>query len=185
MIIDDVEEMSGGHLEEIAMAIFGRASSLWHGERRVKETKIADFRGATGTSRTSGRTPINGRLALELLEERSGFVVEPRVNRAIRREVTDRLVPPAEFVQARVEGNSPAARAGLRRALGVNHRVADYLTGRKELPHEDAPSYAPHSEEEAMICARALRNVWQATPGAVEWLRTATSTKKSRKPRRS
>ena len=81
----------------------------------------------------------------------------------------------------RSEGDSPAARAGLRRALDANHRVPKYLTGKKDLPHEDPPSYALHSEEEALICVRALADVWQATPGAVQWLRTEARAKKSRK----
>jgi tetratricopeptide (TPR) repeat protein len=85
----------------------------------------------------------------------------------------------------RGEGDSAAARVGLRRALDANHRVPKYLTGKKELPHEDPPSYALHSEEEALICARALVVVWQATPGAVEWLRTAARAKKARKRGRS
>jgi len=85
----------------------------------------------------------------------------------------------------RGEGDGPAARADLRRALDANHRVPKYLTGKKELPHEDLPTYALHSEEEALICARALAVVWQATPGAVEWLRTQARAKKSRKRRRT
>jgi tetratricopeptide (TPR) repeat protein len=83
----------------------------------------------------------------------------------------------------RREGDSPAARAGLRRALGVNKRVPKYLTGKAELPPTDPPSYALGSEEEAVICARALADVWQTTPGAAEWLRTEARAKKSRKRR--
>ncbi len=84
----------------------------------------------------------------------------------------------------RREGDSPAARTSLRRALGANRRVPKYLTGKEELPHADPSSYALRSEEEAVICARALSVVWQVTPGAVEWLRTETDVKKSRKRRR-
>src|SRR5579864_1257957 len=83
----------------------------------------------------------------------------------------------------RREGDSPAARAGLRRALGANHRVRKYLTGTAELPATDPPSYALGSDEEAVICARALADVWQTTPGAAEWLRTEARAKKSRKRR--
>jgi tetratricopeptide (TPR) repeat protein len=84
----------------------------------------------------------------------------------------------------RREGDSPVARASLRRALGANRRVPAYLIGKRELPHADPPSYALRSDEEAVICARALAVVWQATSGAVEWLRTETGVKKSRKRRR-
>jgi tetratricopeptide (TPR) repeat protein len=84
----------------------------------------------------------------------------------------------------RREGDSPVARASLRRALGTNRRVPKYLIGKKELPHADPPSYALRSDEEAVICARALADAWQATPGAVDWLRTEGRAKKSRKRRR-
>lgn len=83
----------------------------------------------------------------------------------------------------RREGDSPVARASLRRALGANRRVPKYLTGKEELPHTDPFSYALRSEEEAVICARALANAWQTMPGAVEWLRTETGAKNSRRRR--
>jgi tetratricopeptide (TPR) repeat protein len=84
----------------------------------------------------------------------------------------------------RREGDSPVARASLRQALGANRRVPTYLTGKKELPHTDPSSYALHSEEEAVICARALANAWHTTPGAAEWLRIETGAQKSRRRRR-
>jgi len=74
----------------------------------------------------------------------------------------------------RREGDSPGARAGLRRARRANRHVARYLTGDEELPKEDPSHYALGSEEEAALCARALGGAWRATPGAVEWLRAAT-----------
>ncbi len=85
----------------------------------------------------------------------------------------------------RREGDGPAVRASLRRALSANRRVPKYLTRREELPPTDPPSYGLGSEEEAVICARALADAWHATPGAVEWLRTETSAKTSRRRRRS
>jgi tetratricopeptide (TPR) repeat protein len=84
----------------------------------------------------------------------------------------------------RREGDNPAARATLRRALEANRRVPKYLTGKEDLPPADPPSYALRSEEEAVFCARALANVWQTTPGAVDWLRTEVRATKSRKRRR-
>jgi hypothetical protein len=59
-----------------------------------------------------------------------------------------------------------------------------YLTGKQELPHNGPSSYALGSEEEAVICARALADAWRATPGNAEWLRTETGAKKAREPRR-
>lgn len=84
----------------------------------------------------------------------------------------------------RREGDSRAARESLRRALRANRRLAKYLTGKEELPDGDPPSYALGSEEEAVICARAMGEVWQATPGARGWLATHAPAEKSRKRRR-
>ena len=81
----------------------------------------------------------------------------------------------------RGEGDSRAARESLRRAARANRGVRKYLTGKEALPDTDPPSYAPGSDEEAVICARALANVWQTTPGAVEWLRAEPRAKRSRK----
>ncbi|MBI4607856.1 MAG: tetratricopeptide repeat protein [Candidatus Rokubacteria bacterium] len=84
----------------------------------------------------------------------------------------------------RREGDSGAARESLRQALRANRRVPKYLTGEEELPDADPFSYAPGSEEEAVICARALADAWRAMPGAADWLRAHTPVKKSRKRRR-
>ncbi|MBI3029330.1 MAG: hypothetical protein HYY64_07470 [Candidatus Rokubacteria bacterium] len=84
----------------------------------------------------------------------------------------------------RREDDSRAARESLRQALRANRRVPKYLTGEEELPDDDQFSYALGSEEEAVICARALAGVWQATPGAGEWLRTQAPARKSKKRRR-
>jgi tetratricopeptide (TPR) repeat protein len=75
------------------------------------------------------------------------------------------------------------ARARLRRALGANRSVAKYLTGKKRLPPDDPTSFALASEEEAVICARALATAWRATPRAVDWLRNEVAAKKSCKRR--
>ncbi|MFQ5946299.1 MAG: hypothetical protein ACE5NC_08630, partial [Anaerolineae bacterium] len=81
----------------------------------------------------------------------------------------------------RREGDSRPARESLGQALRANRRVPRYLTGDEELPEDDAPSYALGSDEEAVICARALGGVWQAMPGAGRWLATQIPRKKSRK----
>lgn len=79
----------------------------------------------------------------------------------------------AALLAFRREGDSPAARASLRRALRANRHVLDYLTGEQQLPGADPPAYELGSEEEAIICARALAGAWRTTPGAVEWARAA------------
>lgn len=81
----------------------------------------------------------------------------------------------------RREGDSPSARARLREALRANRRVSKYLASGAELPGEAPAAYALGSEEEAIICARALCDVWRATPGAEPWLVRWKSGGKSRK----
>ena len=83
----------------------------------------------------------------------------------------------------RREGDSPSGRARLREALRANRRVPKYLASGAELPGEAPATYALGSEEEAVICARALRDVWRATPGAEPWLVRWKSGGKSRKRR--
>jgi tetratricopeptide (TPR) repeat protein len=84
----------------------------------------------------------------------------------------------------RQEGDSRAARDRLRDAVKANRRVPKYLTGAAELPDVDPPTYAFGSEEEAVLCAGALADLWQATPDAERWLRTHASAGKSRKRHR-
>jgi tetratricopeptide (TPR) repeat protein len=81
-------------------------------------------------------------------------------------------------------GDSRAARDSLRRAVRANRRVPNYLIGKKDLPEDDPPTYALDSKEEAVICARALAGVWQATPGARQWLAAETPPGKRRRRRR-
>ncbi|HLC40728.1 MAG TPA: hypothetical protein VJO34_03765 [Methylomirabilota bacterium] len=84
----------------------------------------------------------------------------------------------------RQEGDSRAARERLREAVKANRRVPKYLTGAAELPEYDPPAFALGSEEEAVLCARELADLWQATPDAERWLRSHASVGKSRKRRR-
>lgn len=81
-------------------------------------------------------------------------------------------------------GDSRAARDSLRRAVRANRRVPNYLIGKKDLPEDDPPAYTLGSQEEAVICARALAGVWQATPGARQWLAAETPAGKRRGRRR-
>ena len=78
----------------------------------------------------------------------------------------------------RAEGDSPAARERLQAARRANRFVPDYLSGKTPLPEDLPDSYSFGSKEEAVLCADALLNVWQTTPGAAAWLQVA-------KPKRS
>jgi tetratricopeptide (TPR) repeat protein len=68
------------------------------------------------------------------------------------------------------KGDTATARKHLKKALDVNPYVAEYLSGRKEVPPFLPPSYALGSEEEAIICAADLVDAWERTEGALEWL---------------
>lgn len=87
------------------------------------------------------------------------------------------------FLAFRRDGEGAAARASLRRALRANHHALDYVTGERALPDTDPPAYELGSEEEAVLCARALAGAWRGSPGAVEWARTAARPEKRAKRR--
>lgn len=84
----------------------------------------------------------------------------------------------------RREGDGPTARERLRLALKANRRVPKYLMGEVELPERDPDSYSFGSEEEAVLCARALGKIWQATPDTGRWLKVRAQTKTSRTRRK-
>jgi len=70
----------------------------------------------------------------------------------------------------RQKGNTATARNHLKKAIGVNRYVPKYLLGYEEMPEFLPSSYSPGSEEEAVICAERLADVWEETEGAMEWL---------------
>ncbi|HKV06950.1 MAG TPA: tetratricopeptide repeat protein [Thermoanaerobaculia bacterium] len=76
----------------------------------------------------------------------------------------------------RREGDSLEARQCLRKALQVNRFVPGLLLGRRELPPPPSvPWLRPGSEDEAAAYALSSEDVWQQTPGALEWLEQRTA----------
>ena len=75
----------------------------------------------------------------------------------------------AALVTFRREGDSVAARALRADAVSALPAVAPFLTGDRELP-APPPGYRPYSREHAVVCAVWLIDIWEATPGACEWL---------------
>ena len=71
-------------------------------------------------------------------------------------------------------GDRKLARKRLRAALKSNRRVPAYLTGRRELPDAGPDYFAYGSDDEAVIYAMDAIDQWEATPGAVAWLRVET-----------
>lgn len=68
------------------------------------------------------------------------------------------------------KGNTPTARKHLRQAFENNELIPDYLLELEPFPPAFPSSYAPGSEEEAVLCADALMGAWHQTPGAIDWL---------------
>ena len=67
------------------------------------------------------------------------------------------------------EGDTPAARAALRRALAANRYVAVYLLA-LELPPSAPSTYTPGSREEALIYLEDGLGAWLETEGAIDWM---------------
>ncbi len=63
-------------------------------------------------------------------------------------------------------------------AVKANPHMWKYLTGAHELPVDVPSRYGLGSREEAVVYALNLAPVWQATPGAAEWLRSCARAKK-------
>jgi tetratricopeptide (TPR) repeat protein len=82
------------------------------------------------------------------------------------------------------EGDSAAARDAVRTALGVNRHVPHFLTEEGDRPGLEPTSYAPGSREEAMVCEDDLGDAWDATPGAIDWLRKQAPGRRSGKRRK-
>lgn len=78
---------------------------------------------------------------------------------------------PAALYHFQREGDGEQARAALALARSQNPHVIPLLTGRARLPREAPDSYSHGSREEAAIYTREGRAAWDATPGAIAWLR--------------
>lgn len=73
----------------------------------------------------------------------------------------------------RREGDGGRARHLLGEASEVNPHVPAYLLGRKGLPRELPPYIGFGDESEAVAYAVDYLEAWRATPGALDWLRSA------------
>jgi tetratricopeptide (TPR) repeat protein len=82
------------------------------------------------------------------------------------------------------EGDTAAAREALRTAVRANRHVPQLLTEEADWPSLEPTSYAPGSREEAMVCEGELGDAWDATPGAIDWLRKQAPGRRSGKQRK-
>jgi hypothetical protein len=62
--------------------------------------------------------------------------------------------------------------------------VPQYVTGDDDWPDSPPDLYSPGSREEAAICDIELGEAWEATPGAIAWLRAQAPSRRSGKRRR-
>jgi tetratricopeptide (TPR) repeat protein len=83
----------------------------------------------------------------------------------------------------RREGDSFGPRRELREALKVNRFVPGYLVRRRPLPEKLPGFYSQGGDDEAVLYATDAWDVWENTPGALEWLaeRTAVPVKQGKK----
>jgi hypothetical protein len=88
----------------------------------------------------------------------------------------------------RREGDGPTAQKRAKAAYKCNRHVRKYLLGTTPMPDSVPDMFEPGKDSEAVIAADELGVYWEATPGAVEWLRKATrpttSAGKTRRRRR-
>ena len=78
----------------------------------------------------------------------------------------------------RTEGDTPAARAAVDAAVRANPYAIRYLLDPDSAPEEAAPVFRLGSREEAGGVVDALLEAFEATDGALEWLRA-----QARRPR--
>jgi tetratricopeptide (TPR) repeat protein len=81
----------------------------------------------------------------------------------------------------RRDGDTPAVRQLLNKALESNKHVPPYLLGDKFPPNEQPGYYSPGDETEALNYIGSFLTGWKSTPGAVAWLRQNVPVSKPKK----
>lgn len=87
------------------------------------------------------------------------------------------------FSQALVRfrlGDAQGAELALKKASRTNKHMANLLLGDAPMPREEPDSYTLGSKDEAVLAALQLRPAWNATPGALSWLRERTPAPRKR-----
>ena len=72
-----------------------------------------------------------------------------------------------------VHGGGPAAKASLKKAMNTNKHIPAFLLGLKEMPDLMPDMYSRGDESEAVGYVECGGPAWEATPGALEWLKSS------------
>ena len=62
--------------------------------------------------------------------------------------------------------------------------MPQFLSEEVDWPGPEPAGYTPGSREEAMVCETDLGDAWDATPGAIDWLRKRAAARRSGKRRK-
>lgn len=81
----------------------------------------------------------------------------------------------AAFLWSRVlfdlrQGDQVAAKADLKTAMKCNCHVANFFTGKRNLPAELPATYSPGNQDEAVLYMANFAEAWLASSDAMEWL---------------
>lgn len=149
-------------------ARLGLAESLWEVDRR--EEAVAHFQELLRLDPMDAQG-VRCRLVDDLLllcrDDEAARVLAAYPDDAIVHSLYSRAL-----LAFRREGDSPEARDGLSLALARNRFVPDYLLIDDLVLDEDAPPLPhPGDRSEAVSYAVAAHQVWERTPGALDWLR--------------
>ncbi|MES1243533.1 MAG: tetratricopeptide repeat protein [Acidobacteriota bacterium] len=156
-------------------ARFGLAEALWETDRY--EEAIAHFQEVLRLDPEDHQGALARVVDALLLLDRDGEAA-----RVLDAHPDERRAHPLysrTLLALRREGDSPGARNCLTLALARNRFVPEYLLAdAEELPEPPPPLVAPGSRSEAVLYAMDSMDVWQATPGALGWLRDRVSTRR-------
>jgi tetratricopeptide (TPR) repeat protein len=72
-------------------------------------------------------------------------------------------------------GDAPAARKALSKALAANPHVPAYVLGKKKIPSTLPDYHGLGDENEAILYAADHQPAWGVVPGALAWMREATT----------
>lgn len=68
-------------------------------------------------------------------------------------------------------GDANESRAALATARSANPHVPPFLSGARSLPEDEPDLHSRGEQSEAVVCADLLLDAWEATEGAIAWLR--------------